>query len=424
MKSKQGYFRLSVLVIVNLAMQFIFQWYTIVLLGAGAETDAFFGAMTLPTMILSMLSSSLSMVLVPVFSEFDREKDLSVAWDFFCAIGLVFIALGIILFSLSSYWVTYLLPGFKDEKQILAVSLTKIQLIGMVMSALLSIVWAAHASRNKFVFVETTAILANMLALLALFLFKTKIDIYLISWISIFRITLQVIFLSGVLGKPRIPNFKTDTFKVVWKRLRPLLMGNLYYKTDPIVDKYFLSQSQTGRLTIFNLAQQIYAVGNMIFIKVFVNTMVPKIAVARKNDDLSAAKKIYYTRLWLLLAMTIICSLLILLFGRFFLSIAFKYKNFSADHVYSLWNTLLLLSGLWIGGVLGSVTSSTFYSLGDTVTPTRIGAICFTLFIPLKIFVYYKFGFWGLGVAISSYYMFSFAIQAFYLTKRFRIYDK
>lgn len=411
------YLKLSLLVLLNLSLQFAFQWLIIVVLGPGNQTDAFFGVITVPTMVLNMLSTSLTMVLVPMFSTADKNREPVGAWDIFCSIGLLFLVVASILYISANWWVPIILPGFTADKLTMAINLGRIQLIGMIFSALLSVVWAVHASKNNFLFIETTSILANTIVLVILIIFQNRISIYLMTWLSVFRVFMEVVFLSTFFKQLRLPNFKSDIFKSVWKKLRPLLIGNAYYKTDPVIDKYLLSSQAAGKLTIFDLAQNLYKIGSTITIKVFVNTMVPSIAMAAKANDTIAVRKIFFKRLLLIAVIGVFSIVMLILIGKPILAAVLKYKSFTSENTIELWSSLLLLSGYWVGGILGSVTASTFYAMGNYITPTRIGAICFTLFIPLKVFFYYKFGITGLATAISIYYITSFLIQFAFLNK-------
>ena len=106
--------------------------------------------------------------------------------------------------------------------------------------------------------------------------------------------------------------------------------------------------------------------------------------------------------------------------GHWLLTLAFTFKNFNAADESRLWWLLVLLAGFFAGGLMGSVTSSAFYSKGDTITPTKIGAVNFTLYMPVKIFCYYKFGIQGLAISVTVYYLLSVLIQLYFLRAHLR----
>ena len=60
--------QLGTLSAASIGVAFLFQWYVLTQLGPGMETDAFFAGMTLPQLVLAVISGSLMHVLVPLTS--------------------------------------------------------------------------------------------------------------------------------------------------------------------------------------------------------------------------------------------------------------------------------------------------------------------------------------------------------------------
>ena len=63
----------------------------------------------------------------------------------------------------------------------------------------------------------------------------------------------------------------------------------------------------------------------------------------------------------------------------------------------------MALGGVWLGGAAGQVSTVSFFALGDTTTPTKVGVVGFTVAIPIKIVFYWWWGVVGLAVATSLY---------------------
>jgi len=411
MNAPKKLFGLSGVVTVNLALQFLFQWYIIIAFGAGPVTDTYFGAMVIPQFILLVLSGSFTLVLVPVLAKYERTAFAKESWNYFQAAGLLFSVLALVLFLTAPWWVHLLFPAFKEEVFVMALNLSRIQLITMVVSALLSVLWAAHSAREQFFKIETSSVIANVIAL-GLFYFAIKhYDIYAAAWVNVIRALLQMLLLAAILGPYQKPDFYSDSFRLSWKKIRPLLAGNMYYKTDTIVDRHLSSMGVTGDLTLFNLAQQIYSVGYSILSKVLVNTIVPQLAKADAAKDEKQYNSVFKKRLLLSLIITAAVFILLMVLGKWGLELVFSVKHFTTVFINKLWWIMILLAGYWIFGLLGAITASAFYAKGNTVTPTRLSALLFTIFIPVKIFSYYRYGITGLATTISIYYLTNFAVQ-------------
>jgi putative peptidoglycan lipid II flippase len=417
MKSAKKFLGLGVVVSINLVLQFLFQWYIIVSLGVGSASDAFFGAMALPQFILLVLSSSLTVVLIPMIAPFKAGEFQKESWNYFQGAGLLFGLIALLLFATAHWWVGWILPGFKGENFTLVLHLSQIQLFTMVLSAMLSVLWAVHSARENFYLIESTSIIANLLAFAALYFALRYYGIYAAAWINVLRVALQLAFLMKILGPYQKPVWASTSFREAWKKLRPLIAGNIYFKTDTLVDRHLTSTGNGGDLTLLNLAQQLYAAGNSILSKVLVSTMVPPMARAHAEGRTAHFNQLFKRRLLVGSAVTVLGLVVLLAIGKWLLAVFFSVKNFDAAAVSRLWWLLVLLGGYWIGALTGSITAATFYAKGNTRTPTRLSMLNFTLYLPLKFFCYYRFGIQGLALSVSIYYISSFLLQLYYLRR-------
>jgi peptidoglycan biosynthesis protein MviN/MurJ (putative lipid II flippase) len=67
---------------------------------------------------------------------------------------------------------------------------------------------------------------------------------------------------------------------------------------------------------------------------------------------------------------------------------------------------------------MGQIAASTFYSIGDTVTPTRMSMLTYTLYIPGKVLSFYFWGVAGLAVTTSIYYLLNLSLQIYLLNEK------
>ena len=82
-----------------------------------------------------------------------------------------------------------------------------------------------------------------------------------------------------------------------------------------------------------------------------------------------------------------------------------------------LWLLLMALAGQWIGGSVGAVTTVAYYARGDTLTPTRLGVITFTFYLPLKVWAFFTWGTVGLAVATSLFFLANVVLQMLLLNR-------
>lgn len=411
-------FGLTTFAFINFFFQFVFNWFIIYKVGPGIKTDTYFAATVVPQLILSVLSGSLGYVLVPIFSNLRGVKFYKEAWNFIQITGFFFITVILLLILLSSFWVPLLFPGFDKAAISETISFTKIQLISVFFSAILTVIWAVNNALQKFYIIEITSIIANLISLCLLVYLIDKCGLIGAAWISLLRIILQAIMLVFTLKRFRRLNIGSKVLKESFFRLKPLILGATYYKTDQLFDKYLASMAPIGIMTLLNFAQQMVNAVISILNRSIISPAIPKLSSNHYNFN-----KILNSRILLLLLISILPLFGLYIFGVPVLSLIPGVNKFTITQQKDLWLILICLSGFWAGNLMGGLTSSAFYSKNDTKTPTYLGVITFTFYVPLKFYAFYKWGVYGLCLSTSSFVLFNFIIQLLILKKRYNYAD-
>ena len=97
--------------------------------------------------------------------------------------------------------------------------------------------------------------------------------------------------------------------------------------------------------------------------------------------------------------------------GEPVLRLMIGHGGISTQNVHMLWWIMVALAGLLIGGTAGQVISTAFYAIGDTRTPTMLFIGTYTVYIPLKILVFLRYGVIGIAVATSVHMTVNFLVQ-------------
>ena len=410
--------KLSVLAASNIALVFLFQWYVLIQLGPGIETDALFAGMTIPQLVLAVISASLMHVLVPLLageSGVDSRRD---AWGFFCLVGGLFSLIAVFLYLLAPWWVPLTVPGFDEVGVTLTVELTRIQLIGMVLAAINGVQWAAYHARQQFVWAEFAPILSGAFALLLLVWAVPRFGVFAAAWIGTLRIGIQTLLLAPGMGAPVRPNLQSVSIQRAWQRIKPLLVGTAYYKSDPLVDRFLLSTAGSGSLSLYYLAQQIYGAVGQVLNKAIATPLVPLLSMLYKAGNEPSFRRAYHRKLLQVVAISFAGILILGVVGQEVLGHLFGHGSVSSSDVTKLWWIMIWLGGMFLGGAAGQIASSSFYASGDTVTPTRMSMLTYTAYIPSKLAGFYIWGVTGLAIATSIYYVLNLLLQIYLLEKK------
>ncbi len=402
---------LAGLAICNAVLAVLTPWYVVTQLGVGIESDAFFASGALSQLTFLVASFSLTQVLVPLLATEDEKTFQRDAWGFFLSVTGLFTVLAAVLFALAGYWVPLLVPGFSDEAKQLAISLSRIQLLGMVGNASVAVLWSVYYARQKFIWAELSPVFANILSLLFLFWTLPQYGIVAAAWATVLNLGLKVVFLMPMLGRWQRPQWDSYAMREAWRRVKPFILGQTYSKSDPLIDRFLTSMSIAGNLSLLYIGQQIYSAINLIITKAISAPTVPRLALAAKSGDWLHFRRIYRQRILWMLGFGVAACIILLVFGESLLHLMIGHGGITAENVRMLWWIMLTLIGLLIGGTAGQVTAVAFYAMGDTRTPTMLFVWTFTIYIPLKVLTFHHNGLPGLAIATSIHLTVNFLLQ-------------
>ena len=405
------------LAICNAVLAILMPWYVVTHLGVGIQTDAFFASGALPQLIFLVASFSLTQVLVPLLATEDEETFRRDAWGFFLSVTGFFTLLAAVLFVLAGFWVPLLVPGFSDEAKQLTVSLSRIQLLGMVGNASVAVLWSVYYARQKFVWAELSPVFANVLSLLFLFWTLPQYGIAAAAWATVLNLALKVVFLMPMLGRWQWPQWDSYAMREAWRRVKPFLLGQTYSKSDPLIDRFLTSMTIAGNLSLLYIGQQIYSAINLIITKAISAPTVPRLALAAKSGEWRNFRRIYRQRLLWMAGLGVAACIILLIFGESLLHLLIGHGGITAHNVQMLWWIMLALIGLLIGGTAGQVTAVAFYAMGDTKTPTMLFVWTFTIYIPVKVLVFLHYGLLGLAIITSVHLIVNFLLQLLILER-------
>ncbi len=401
-------FYLALLSSGNLILLFFLQWYVIITIGVGMETDALIAGMVVPQFILMVISGSLMHVLVPLLTGIEPEHFRGNAWALFILIGIFFGSVAVLMYLFAPFWVPLLVPKFSEAGKLLTIKLTRIQLVGTVLYALNGILLAISHARQQFIWPEATPLLSTTVSFVAMVSVLPQYGIVAAAWVNVLRITLQTALMLPGLGRYIKPNFRSTAIHIAWKKIKPLILGAAYFKMESVLDRFLSSFTPIGGVTLFYLGQQIYGAANQVINKAFVAPLVPVLAGHAKSKNWPVFRHLYRKRLLFIIGLTGLSYLLLTLIGEKLFVLLGNYGDLTKENLQLLWWIMVALAGVFIGGAMGQILSSVFYAKGNTITITKFGVVVFTTVgIPLKIICFFQFGLLGLAFGSTVYYFFN-----------------
>jgi putative peptidoglycan lipid II flippase len=390
----------------NMLLWLLLQGYVLAVTGAGSQADAFFASLAVPQLILLVANSSLTHVLIPFFSGKSKAQVQGEALVMGLVVGGSFTAIAALLWLAAPGWVPLVVAGFDAPGKALAVSLVRVQVVGMAFSAVAAVLLAACHARGRFAWAESAPLIGTLAALLCMMVVLSRYGVVGAAWVNVGRSVIAMLVLAPLLVGARCAPW--SAVQGVWARMRPLLLSASYYKSDQLFDRFFTSMGQAGQLSLFYFAQQAALAVNSVLGKGVSAPAVPRLAMLVRQGDWPQFHRLYRRRLFLLTGASLLCCLAAGAVGtvgwQFAPSMA-DLKLLKGQDLHGALQLFTLLSGVIVGGGAGLILSEAFCAIGDTRTPSLVTAGCFTVGIGMKGVGFSWFGVHGLALATSAYYL-------------------
>jgi putative peptidoglycan lipid II flippase len=397
--------------------------------GLSYLTDAFYVALMIPKILATIFLNIVSPVLIPTYHQIELQRGKAylneAISNFLNSSFLVGVSITALLYVSASLIVKLIAPGFSAEGSLVTVRLFRVLSFG-VMIALLSEIFRAYLnSLYKFAFTTIGNSFKNIFMIIFLVLGINRYGIFCLAYG----------FLSGCLGQfllyyivarknafeyfPKI-DFRNEYLRIYFHKIKLPLMGSSIRQLGNIVEKILASFLPAGHLSALSLGQQLIMSISSVSVSGVSTTIFPQIseAAARKNPKELSAKLLEGSKLILFIGVPII--VLLLIFGRQVITIAFERGKFTVQDTKLTANILSILAFWFIPLTLTSLFLAPFFAYHDTKTPTLHMIYMLIAYLLGAVSLYWIWGVYGLVLALVLVNIVS-AARTIWILKRVNI---
>lgn len=400
-------FYLSLITAFQILVGFGMQWYIVTYFGAGQETDALYTGATLPQVITALLIETLSVVFIPLLSANSERELHQNGWLLFLLMALLFTAISLMLFFAAPFLIPLIVPGFSNTAKQLTLSLTRIQVFGLIAGACYAVLAALYQVRHRFIWPRLSFLISAVVGWLFLIWKLPQFGIILAAWVQVLVVTLPVLFLLPGLGRFERPTWRPILLKQLWHRTRPLLLGKAYFMTSFPIDRFLASFLAPGSIVIFELAGRFYGAVLRTLGQGILTPFVPRLSRLAHEHNWQEFRALYRKQSLLMLMLTVIVVLGVVVaasIGQVLVPatpVRHVAGSLNSADLSKIFMVLILMAGLLPCAGLADSLNSAYYAQGDTHTPTKVGAVIYTFGIMFKVAGFFLGGIKGMALAVT-----------------------
>lgn len=377
--------------------------------GTSNISDVFLIALTIPTVIFSIISKSISVGFIPLYTDIERNDGITAAEQYTNNIvNLVIVSSTIILVFgqiFTENIVKLFASGFEGETLDLTVAFTRITLVGVYFTGLIYVYSSYLQVKGIFVVPALIGLPSNLIIVGSIFI-SAYTNIYFLSLGSLIAAILQFLFLLIYVYKIDYRykiklNFIDKNIKRMIVLASPAILGASVTQINLLIDRTMASQITEGGITALSYASTLSVVIIGIFVLSISSVIYPKIAKMSTENNMEELKKVFSGAMnavnILVLPVTVTC----MIFAEPIIELMFGRGQFDSQAIAMTSSALFFYSIGIIGLSHREILSNTFYALQDTKTPMINAAISMIVNIILNIILAPFLGISGLALASS-----------------------
>ncbi len=377
--------------------------------GAGAQTDAYVAAFTLPDWLNYIVAGgAASITFISIYTRFLAEKRDTDARKTFSVVitvmSAVMIVGTIIAEVLTPQFVRWMFHGFSPAQMVLTVHLTRILLPAQIFFYVGGVVSAVLLSHRLFLFPAFGPLIYNLFIILGGVIAGRHFGIASLAYGALLG-SVAGPFLASVIGAVRIGTGYRPSFDVTnpafreWVKLSiPLMLGVSLVTADDWILRHYASNG-IGDIARLNYAKRLFAVPIAVlgqatgqaslpfFARLFNEKRLQEFATTVNDSVYRVAAASFLATGWMMAAAFPLIDL-VYRRGRFLVS------DTQTTAAYFFWFSLSL--ALWSAQGL---YARAFYAAGDTLTPMAAVTVITTASLPVYSLLFHKYGVIGLAFA-------------------------
>src|SRR5579864_9143245 len=377
--------------------------------GAGAQTDAYVAAFTLPDWLNYIVAGgAASITFISIYTRFLAEKryeDAEKTFSIIISVMTVVMIVGTVVAEIfAPQFVRWFVQGFTPEKIALCVRLTRILLPAQIFFYVGGVVSAVLLSHRLFLFPAFGPLLYNVFIILGGVLAGHKLGIASLAYGALIGSFVGP-FLASVIGAARIGTGYRPSFDISnpafreWVKLSvPLMLGFSLVTADDWILRHYAS-SGVGDITRLTFAKRLFAVPIAVlgqatgqaslpfFARLFNEKRLKEFAGTVNDSVYRVAAASFLASGWMMVAAL---PLIDLVYRRG----KFLFVDTQTSAIYFFWFSLSL--ALWSAQGL---YARAFYAAGDTLTPMVAVTVITVLSLPIYSVLFHTFGVVGLAWA-------------------------
>ncbi len=377
--------------------------------GASDVTDAYLISQTVPSMLFGFIGIALTTAYIPMQSKIESSFGVEAGNRYTSNLAnivlLIISAIFIFAFCFAEGVVKLFASGFYGETLNLAIAFTRISLIGMYFTALISIFSGFLQIKGDYITPAIMGFPFNTIVIISVIISsKENTSILVIG--TVIAIAAQFFIMVPSIAQNGFKYYKI--FELKDSRIKetliialPVIIGASVNQINILIDRTIASTISIGGISSLSYASRLNQFIQGVFITSIVVVVYPLISKMIVDNNVNGLKRTIKRSVISATIFLLPITFGSMIFSSEIINILFGRGAFDSQALKMTTSSLFFYSIGMLGFGMREILSRGFYAMQDTITPVKNAAIGMVLNIVLNIILSQYLGIGGLALATS-----------------------
>ncbi len=414
-------FGVVLLTILSKILGFVREITVISYYGANQLTDTYKLAMTLPILLVIVVSIAINTALIPVLTDAQKSNEKNIFFSKFLTLSTVSIVLVMLLIVIFARPLSYVISTQIDDIMRNSV-VTYMRLFTLlILFQVLSYAFVGYLQKDgRFYYAATMSIPLNITMIIGISVL-TKPSLFSLSIVTVIAYFTQLIWTSMPVFKSGYHfslnfDYKDEHIKMFFVMIAPIILSLSAEQLNVLVDRHLASGLAAGSISLIDLSVRVKLIFYSLFVMSFLSIIYTRQTKTAFEEGVESL--IVYTRKMLssILMLIIPITAGVIVLSNEIIRLLYLRGQFTLEKASIAAILLMLLAVGNVSNTIKNMLSNMMFSLKKTKIPMRTTYLIVITNIILNLIVVKFIGIYGLVSATSI----ASIVGAVYLTLKLK----
>ena len=377
--------------------------------GVSSDTDSFFIALNITSILFVAFSSTVSLVFLPLYNEIKIKYAFQVTNLFSNNIINLYLLISFLIMIFSIYFapeIVHLVNSSSNPENLkLTINLLRIMTFSLIFTIFISFMTTIQLSNEQYLAPHLAPIINNIIVVIAIIVFAPRYGVYVPAIAGVIAWMIQAPLHKWIVRQnfkyTFHLNLKDESIKKMGFLFFPAFLGIFIDQTNIMVDTILASGLQEGSISALNYANRLISFASGIFVMAIMSIMYPMFSKYIINGEQAKLNQSIQTSIRLLLLVMLPITAIVFIYNHEIVYIVFQRGKFdeSATQVTSSVFVFYSIGIVFLG--LRELFNKVFYAQKNVKIPLFISFIAVCTNILLSVILVKYIGVEGLALASS-----------------------